>query len=65
MAAATPAHSLGTTVLLNVGHALDHMFLLIFATAISVIATDFGLASWEALMPYGAAAFLLFGLGAV
>jgi MFS family permease len=62
---ATPAHSRGTTVLLNVGHALDHMFLLIFATAISVIAADFGFASWEALMPYGAAAFLLFGLGAV
>ena len=52
-------------MLLNVGHALDHMFLLIFATAISVIATDFGFASWEALMPYGAAAFFLFGLGSV
>jgi MFS family permease len=64
-AGATPSHSLATTVLLNVGHALDHMFLLIFATAISVIAADFGFTSWEALMPYSAAAFLLFGLGAV
>jgi len=60
-----PAHSRGTTLLLNVAHAIDHMFLLIFATAISVIATDFGFASWEQLMPYGAAAFLLFGLGAI
>ena len=59
------AHSRGTTLLLNVGHAIDHMFLLIFATAISVIAADFGLASWEQLMPYGAAAFLLFGLGSI
>ena len=60
-----PAHSRGTTLLLNVAHAIDHMFLLIFATAISVIAADFGFASWEQLMPYGAAAFLLFGLGAI
>jgi MFS family permease len=58
-------HSVGTTVLLNVAHALDHMFLLIFATAISVIAADFGFASWEQLMPYSAAAFLLFGIGSV
>ena len=58
-------HSAGTTVLLNVAHALDHMFLLVFATAISVIAADFGFASWEQLMPYGAAAFLLFGIGSV
>ena len=62
---ALPAHSRGTTLLLNVAHAIDHMFLLIFATAISVIAADFGFASWEQLMPYGAAAFLLFGLGAI
>jgi MFS family permease len=64
-ATALPAHSLGTTILLNIAHALDHMFLLIFATAISVIAADFGFANWEELMPYGAAAFLLFGLGAI
>jgi MFS family permease len=59
------AHSQGTTLLLNVAHAIDHMFLLIFATAVSVIAADFGFASWEQLMPYGAAAFLLFGLGSI
>jgi MFS family permease len=59
------AHSRGTTLLLNIAHAIDHMFLLIFATAISVIAADFGFASWEQLMPFGAAAFLMFGLGAI
>lgn len=59
------AHSRGTTLLLNFAHTIDHMFLLIFAAAVSVIAADFGMASWEQLMPYGAAAFLLFGLGAI
>jgi MFS family permease len=51
-------------VLLNVAHAVDHMFLLIFAAAVAAIASDFGLARWEDLMPYGAGAFLMFGLGA-
>ncbi|HQR11921.1 MAG TPA: MFS transporter [Casimicrobiaceae bacterium] len=59
------AHSRGTTLLLNVAHAIDHMFLLIFATAVSVIAADFGFAAWEQLMPFGAAAFLMFGLGSI
>jgi len=51
--------------LLNFGHALDHMFLLIFATAVASIATEFGFARWEDLMPYSAGAFLMFGLGSV
>jgi MFS family permease len=54
-----------TSLLLNAAHAFDHMFLLIFATAVTSIAHDFGLARWEDLMPYGAAAFLLFGLGSI
>ncbi len=53
------------TLLLNIAHALDHLFLLIFATAVAAIAKDFGLARWEDLMPYGAGAFLLFGLGSL
>ena len=53
------------TLLLNLGHALDHLFLLIFATAVAAIARDFGMARWEDLMPYGADAFLLFGLGSL
>ncbi|MET0682175.1 MAG: MFS transporter [Casimicrobiaceae bacterium] len=52
-------------LLLNVAHALDHMFLLIFATAVAAIAADFGFADWESLMPYGVGAFLLFGLGSL
>ncbi|MDP2239951.1 MAG: MFS transporter [Burkholderiales bacterium] len=52
-------------LLLNVGHAIDHMFLLIFATAVAAIASDFGHADWTELMPYAAGAFALFGLGAL
>jgi MFS family permease len=53
------------SLLLNIAHAIDHLFLLIFATAVGAIAHDFGLARWEDLMPYGAGAFLLFGLGSL
>ena len=54
-----------TSLLLNFGHALDHMFLLIFATAVTSIALEFGFAQWEDLMPFSAGAFLLFGIGSV
>ncbi len=52
-------------VLLNVGHAIDHMFLLIFATAVGTIAAEFGFARWEDLMPFGVGAFVLFGVGSL
>jgi MFS family permease len=55
----------GTSLMLNLGHALDHMFLLIFATAITSVAAEFGFARWEDLMPYSAGAFFMFGLGSV
>ena len=51
-----------TSLLLNVAHAMDHMFLLIFATSVAAIAADFGFAHWEDLMPYGVGAFAMFGL---
>ena len=51
--------------LLNIAHALDHLFLLIFAAAVSTIALDMGLAQWQDLMPYGAGAFFMFGLGSL
>ena len=54
-----------TAALLNVAHAIDHMFLLIFATAVASIATDFGVARWEDLMPYGVGAFAMFGIGSL
>ena len=54
-----------TALLLNVAHAIDHMFLLIFATAVTTIALEFGLTRWEDLMPYSAAAFFFYGIGAL
>ena len=53
------------SLMLNVGHGIDHMCLLIFATAVGSIATDFGFSGWADLMPYGAGAFFLFGIGAL
>ena len=52
-------------LLLNVGHAIDHWVLLIFATAVSSIAVDFGFSRWEDLMPYATGAFFAFGLGSL
>jgi MFS family permease len=54
-----------TALLLNIAHALDHLVLLIFATAVGSIAGEFGFARWEDLMPYTTGAFILFGLGAI
>ena len=53
------------SLLLNFAHGIDHMFLLIFATAVGAIAVDFGYASWQDLMPYAVGAFALFGLGSL
>jgi MFS family permease len=52
-------------LLLNVAHAIDHLFLLVFATAVAAIAAEFGFARWEDLMPYGVGAFAMFGLGSM
>ncbi len=52
-------------LLLNLAPALDHLFLLIVATAVAATAADFGFARWEDLMPYGVGAFALFGLGSL
>ncbi len=54
-----------TRLLLNIGHALDHMFLLIFATAVVSITQDFGIKQWEDLMPYSVGAFFFFGIGSL
>jgi len=64
-ACAIPAHTRALSLLLNAGHAIDHMLLLIFATAVGAIAVDFGFARWEDLMPYSVGAFFLFGLGSI
>jgi MFS family permease len=53
-----------TVLLLNAGHAIDHLFLLIFATAVAAIAADWGMI-WQDLMPYTVGAFVMFGLGSL
>src|SRR5918995_5916485 len=53
-----------TALLLNAGHALDHLFLLIFATAVAAIAAEWGMV-WQDLMPYTVGAFVMFGLGSL
>ena len=53
------------SLLLNIAHGIDHMFLLIFATAVATIAVEFGFSNWTDLMPYSVGAFVLFGLGAL
>jgi MFS family permease len=52
-------------MLLNVAHAIDHWVLLVFATAVSSIALDFGFSRWEDLMPYATGAFFAFGFGSL
>lgn len=54
--ATTADHPPAVKVMLNLAHAVDHLFLLIFAAAVAAIAADFGFAKWEDLMPYGAGA---------
>ena len=57
--------SRSVSLLINTGHAIDHMFLLVFATAVATIAADFGFARWEDLMPWGVGAAFMFGLGSI
>ena len=57
-------HTRATALLLNTGHALDHLSLLIFATAVGAIASDWRMA-WQDLMPYTVGAFTMFGLGSL
>ncbi|HYC47836.1 MAG TPA: MFS transporter [Burkholderiales bacterium] len=58
-------HPRTVSLLLNFAHGIDHMFLLIFATAVGAIAVDFGYSTWQDLMPYAVGAFALFGLGSL
>lgn len=56
---------MATRLLLYFAHAIDHLALLIFATAVSAIALDFGIARWEDLMPYATGAFVMFGIASL
>jgi MFS family permease len=62
---AAASHTGAVALLLNVAHAIDHLMLLVFATAVGAIAIDFGVSRWEDLMPFAAGAFVLFGVGSL
>lgn len=49
---------------LNVGHFLDHFFVLIFATASLRLTSEWGM-SYSELIPYGTLGFVAFGIGAI
>ena len=49
---------------LNIGHFLDHLFVLIFATAVLKLALDWNL-SYAELLPYATPGMIAFGLGAI
>ena len=49
---------------LNIGHFLDHLFVLIFATAALQLTTAWGL-SYAELIPYATPGFIAFGIGAI
>lgn len=54
-----------TRHLLYLAHAIDHLALLIFATAVTAIALEFGVGRWEDMMPYTTLAFVMFGVGSI
>ena len=49
---------------LNIGHFLDHLFVLIFATAALHMTGEWGL-SYAELIPYATPGFIAFGIGAI
>jgi MFS family permease len=49
---------------LNLGHFLDHLAMLIYATAVLVMTTEFGL-SYEAMLPLSLGGFIAFGAGSL
>lgn len=51
-------------LLLNLGHALDHFFLLIYTTAVIAMAPEFGL-TYGQMLPYATGAFIAFGVGSL
>jgi MFS family permease len=53
-----------TVAFLNLGHFLDHLAMLIYATAVLVMTASFGL-SYEAMLPLSLGGFIAFGGGSV
>ena len=50
---------------LNIGHFLDHLFMLVFATVAALRLTEEWGMSYAALIPYATPGFVAFGIGAI
>ena len=55
---------LGLIVLLNIGHTLDHLFMLIYPTVVLVLAPAFGL-PYSEMLPLSLGGFIAFGAGSL
>jgi MFS family permease len=58
------SHTSPTSILLNIGHAMDHWILVVFAYSWGVIAGVWGV-EWTALTPFNYGALLMFGAGSI
>ena len=54
----------GSDMFLNVGHALDHLFLLIFPTVVLAMAPEFG-KTYSELLPLSLGGFIMFGVASL
>ena len=53
-----------TDLFLNVGHTLDHLFILIFPTVVLAMAPEFG-RTYSEMLPLSLGAFIMFGAGSI
>src|SRR5271154_252482 len=57
-------HPSPTSILLNIGHAMDHWILVVFAYSWGVIAGGWGV-EWTELTPFNYGALFMFGAGSI
>ena len=58
------SHGSPTSILLNIGHAMDHWILVVFAYSWGVIAGVWGV-EWTELTPFNYGALFMFGAGSL
>src|SRR5918994_2043836 len=58
------SHSSPTAILLNIGHAMDHWLIVVFAYTWGVIAGVWGV-EWTELTPFNYGALFMFGMGSI
>ena len=58
------SHTSPTSILLNIGHAMDHWILVVFAYSWGVIASVWGV-EWTELTPFNYGALFMFGAGSI